>query len=524
MKQFSLIVPFPPLVINMKLLTSREKEFALRLAIPLIAILIWFFVKVVQFQTNEEDLLDGFIALQLSRGWLEGRPLLFDTFYGFHAHLHNYYFILPVGFVTKFAGVYGLFIVYLSLLFLFFWQWSHGFRHFPKSNWSYNWVALLFFAFGPMAYFIYLDFVGWHPEQYLIPLSALLSLSIARRQYFAAAIWFSLALSVKESAIVLLCSLLLFISVTDSVLKKPGQPWYSYYLTKRNGIIALGSLFIFCVGVWWLSYLNGSNQSRLGQALAHVHEHVSLKRLFMYSFSYVIVALITCVIAMFPFFHWIKISTGRGAILLALLGCYSLLFLVFLTESLLYIPSFPHGISYPARVGGLWGLMMSCYVFLSYRIAESGKDEPPRHREWIFAGVILQAIFGPILVSNAKSTESAHEAFYHKINYLMTSRLGLFPYRETLSRTLHDLSKKLPEGSEVVVPADYLTYFQNVYPYNWDLGGSPKLLGRPLIFIYEKEKISKANNYVFPKTGYTTIQNDKLLIRIDSLWYSQNFR
>jgi len=102
----------------MKLLTSREKEFALRLAIPIIAILIWFFVKVVQFQTNAEDLLDGFIALQLSRGWLEGRPLLFDTFYGFHAQLHNYYFILLVGFATKFADVSPTFQTSIDPIFL----------------------------------------------------------------------------------------------------------------------------------------------------------------------------------------------------------------------------------------------------------------------------------------------------------------------------------------------------------------------------------------------------------------------
>ena len=61
---------------------------------PFLILIGWFYFKVFQFQFLNEVFLDGIAALQLSRGWLEGRPLLFDTYTGFHALQHNYYFIL----------------------------------------------------------------------------------------------------------------------------------------------------------------------------------------------------------------------------------------------------------------------------------------------------------------------------------------------------------------------------------------------------------------------------------------------
>ena len=64
--------------------TKNKILYWILIGLPFIILLVWFYLKVFQFQYLNENFVDAIIALQLSRGWLEGRPLLFDTYYGYH--------------------------------------------------------------------------------------------------------------------------------------------------------------------------------------------------------------------------------------------------------------------------------------------------------------------------------------------------------------------------------------------------------------------------------------------------------
>ncbi|WP_159477353.1 hypothetical protein [Dyadobacter sp. 3J3] len=503
----------------------RRFKMLLLILLPVMGSFFWYFVKVFQFQSNQEEFSDGMLALQLSRGWLEGRPLLYDNFYGDHARQHNYYFILLTGFLTKFTGIYGLFLAYLGLFSIFFWQWFDGFKRFGNSLWTNNWLAVVFFVFGPMGYFIYLDFFGWHPEHYFLPLMALLALSLARRQYAIAAVWLLLTFLVKETSNILICSLLLFCSVVDLVLAHPLRPWLSYFINKRNVAITFVSLLLFCLSMAWLSHLNGAEASRLGTALARIEQSATPVRLVLYTLLYLLIGAVTLIIGLFPFGVWLKSSPRKGVILFTLAGGFSLLFVVYLFETLYYFPTIYMSVSYPPRIGGLWAFMLSAYIFLSYRFSLAGIIPFGFSAIYLFTGLTLQFIIGSFIVSHRFTIDSDSHNVSVSLSGFIKSGLGLKPYPDGTSHQLYELAKMLPEGSDVMVPNQYISYFENVYPGSWNYEEKlPMILRKPILYVYEQNKIGKVKYYKFPNKGYRVISNDQLLILADSAWYNQRYK
>ncbi|GLU52954.1 hypothetical protein [Dyadobacter frigoris] len=504
---------------------KRRLKILFLLLLPVLGSLFWYVVKVFQFQSNQEEFSDGMLALQLSRGWLDGRPVLHDNFYGDHAQQHNYYFILFTGLFTKFTGIYGLFLAYLTLFLVFFWQWFGGFKRFDRSLWTTNWLAVVFFVFGPMAYFIYLDYFGWHTEHYFLPLMALLSLSLAKRKYVMAAVWLVLTFLVKETSSILICSLLLFCSVVDLVLADAFKPWLSYFINKRNLLIIAVCLVLFCLSMWWLSHLNGPHPSRLSTALSRIGQSATPDKLVLYSLLYLGIGAITLLMGLFPFSIWLKSSPGIGVLLWTLAGCYSLLFVVYLFETLYYFPTIYLSVSYPARIGGLWAFLLSSYIYLSYRFTQAGMVASVHARSRILTGLILQFILSSFIVSHRFKIDSDSRSLGIAAADFIKTKLGLNPYTSGIAHELYELAKKLPEGSEVIVPNQYISYFQNIYPGSWNYDEkTAKLLGRPLLYVYEKNLIGKVSYYKFPREGYLVIPNDQLLILADSKWYNQRFK
>lgn len=495
------------------------------LSLPVLGCLFWYFIKVFQFQSNHEEFTDGMLALQLSRGWLEGRPVLYDNFYGDHARQHNYYFILLTGFLTKFTGIYGLFLTYLGLFAFFFWQWFSGFKAFGSSLWTTNWLAVVFFVFGPMGYFIYLDYFGWHPEHYFLPLMALLALSLARRKYAMAAVWLLLTFLVKETSNILICSLLLFCSVVDMVLADPSKPWISYFINKRNLIITGLCFVMFCLSMAWLSHLNGPQPSRLGIALSRIQDSGTPARLILYTLLYLLIGGIALIIGLFPFVVWLKSFPKKGVILWALACGYSLLFVVYLFETLYYFPTLYLSVSYPPRIGGLWALMLSAYIFLSYRFTQAGLAPSGYSVTYLFTGLTLQFILSSFIVShNFTISSDSHDLGISALSFTK-SKLGLKPYPVGTANQLYELAEKLPEGSDVMVPIQYISYFESVYPGSWNFEEKPpNMLGRPMVYVYEKNKIGKVSYYKFPRAGYSVVPNDELLILAETKWYNQRYK
>ncbi|SKB78867.1 hypothetical protein [Dyadobacter psychrophilus] len=503
--------------------TMGRSANAFLIVLPIIGCVVWFFLKVFQFQTSPEQYPDGMVILQLSKGWLEGRPFLFDTIYGNHAQQHNYYFIPLIGIFTRFMGVNGLFMAYVCFVGLFFWVYNRGSAHFNVAERRAIWLTALVYIFGPMAYFMYLDYFGWHPEQYFIPLLAFLALSFAQRKWGMFIVWLTLVFLVKESSIVLICCLFLFYSVVDQVILNPSRHWFRYIFNKRNLLITSVSVVIFLIGLWWLSYLNGSQSSRLNQAFSNTQ----LNTTFFYHIVFsVAVGALTFGLGLIPFMPWLRTFPRKGLIIWVLAGCFGVLFVMFATEALYYFPAIYPGVSYPPRISGLWAFMLSAFVYLSYRVAQAGFTPGQNAINWILTGCLLQFIFGTFLVAHHFTFDTKPSAIAKSASYMIKTGLGFDPYPEGDARQLHGLAKEMPVGSEVIVPFQYLRYFERVYPSFWPQDGRlpAHILGRPLMYVYEKELVQNGAYHVFPAKGYKTIPNEHLLILADSSWYNLKFK
>lgn len=495
------------------------------LGFPFLLLLGWFYAKVFQFQYLNEAFPDGIAALQLSRGWLEGRPLLFDTYTGFHALQHNYYFILLVGFVTKFTGVYGLFIVYLGLLALFLWKWGYWVYHHYRHRWQNEWTAIAFFSIGPVAFHIFWDYLGWHPEQYFIPLMCLLAFSLARGRWVEAIVWAFLTFLVKETSPVLMCAFFIFATVAMSLLKNPYLPWQKYYFNRRNIVIITGFLGLFFLSMWWLSYLNGPKPSRLSLIFTPIRQEGSLTQWLFYTLILGLLSICSLLYAMIPFIAWLRTTPQPWVIFGALIGSGCLLCFVFYIEGLYYFPLLNSGLRYPPRIGGLWGFMMACYVFGVVRWVEAGFSPSITQQEVTVFWGASQFIMSLLLVSNNQLTLQSINDPQKNLEFISKHKLGFRPYPDDSSKKLYELSQKLPVGAEVLCEKEYLSIFQRVYATSWTWRQHPPLLNRPLLYIYNKKKlVDNRSGYVFPKSGYLTIPNEKLLILADTTWYNQHYK
>lgn len=489
-------------------------------AIPFLVLAAWFYFKVFQFQYLNEFFGDGIATLQISRGWLEGRPLLYDAFNGFHFLQHNYYFIPIIGIITKFTGIYGLFITYLGLLALFLIKWFRWLQRYQTKSWFNEWVAVVLLVVGPVAYHIFLDHMGWHPEQYFMPLMGLFALSLATHQWRWAIFWGFLTFTVKETAILLIWGLLLFASVVTLILKSPQQKWYYYYFNRKNLIITVICLALFLLGMWWLSHLNGNAPSRLNRILDRIQERNSGNKLLYYTSFAGIISIFTIFFCSLPFLAWLRIIPNRWVIFGVFTGVSAVLCVVFFIEGLYNFPSIGLGLRYPPRIGSLWAFILGCYLFLTIRMLEAKQTPPPYQMEWVLWGGILQFLFHPMLVSNNDEYAGFMLDANKHVSFISQSKLGLNPYPKGTYHQLHELSQKLPLGAELVCESSYLNIFQKFYPCVWDLRRAP-FLKRPLLYIYDKKKIGKTKDYFFPKSGYTIVPNNNLLILADSTWYSQ---
>ncbi|WP_143016923.1 hypothetical protein [Dyadobacter soli] len=463
------------------------------------------------------------VILQLSKGWLEGRPFLFDTIYGNHAQQHNYYFIPLIGIFTKPLGVNGLFLAYVCLVGLFFYVYHRSFARFGITERWAVWLTALVYVFGPMAYFMYLDYFGWHPEQYFVPLLAFLALSAAQRKWSAFIIWLILTFLLKESSIVLICCLFVFFSVVDSIMQDPAKHWVSYLLSKRNATIIGISVALFLAGLWWLSHLNGAKPSRLNQAFANTQLDATL---FYYIAFSLVVGALTFGLALIPFIPWLRLFPRKGLIIWTLAGGYTILLVMFATEALYYFPTIYPGISYPPRISGLWAFMFSAFIYLSYRGAQAGFMPGREASGWILTGCVLQFILATFLVAHHFTFETKPSTLSKNVSYMIQSRFGFDPYPDGLARQLHGFAKAMPAGSEVVVPFHYLRYFERVYPSFWPSDGQlpAYILGKPMMLVYEKNLIGSGVYPKIPGNGYTAIPNEHLFILADSSWYNQTFK
>jgi len=475
--------------------------------VPLLILVFWFLLKVHQFQSFEVNFSDGLIALQLSRGWLEGRPFLYDNYFGFHSRIHNYYILPLTGLITQSTGIYGFFVIYLGLVAfllasIFLWIRKYS------GNWLHHWLSLLVFIIGPFTFFIYLDLYGWHPEQYFFPLICLLAFTLARRQWIWSVLLIIFIYSIKETSAVLLCGLLLFASIVDLVLMSPKKTWSGILFDTRNIAIVLTCFLFFAAGMYLLSYMNGQESDRVSQAFDHVRQSGTAVRFFIYLAEIFIAATAFFVVGAIPFFPWLRKMPQPGLIWAVLGGYFLVLCFVFFVEGLLYYPRFSMSLPYPPRAAGLWAFLCGCYIFLMVRTTEHQNNVKPENSgRYALCSLAFQLAAYPFLIS--------HESPVYDIERVSGGTFSLFTPDPNVQQ-LAELAEKLPLGAQVIAPYKYLPVFQRVYASEWK--HRHLILGRPALYIFEKSLLKNSSEYTLPEKGYQIIPNHNLLILSDSTW------
>jgi len=242
----------------------RYKAPILIFLIGLIILSFWFYIKLVVFGICGYT-SDLFSHLQISKSWLEGRPLLFENAYGYHDKIHNYYFTPFLGLFTYFLGAYGLFaaqfVIMMAGIYIFVQLYAKAPAGVEKKLLL---ILLLAFYLGPSAFLICDDpDYGFHTELLYFPLSICLAAGLISGKKWAFIIPAVFTILVKEDGVVLVtCIHLGWLFLNKNKLN--GKFW------KKAARITVLWLAVFAAGLFLLMYKNGFGNSHLAISLENV--------------------------------------------------------------------------------------------------------------------------------------------------------------------------------------------------------------------------------------------------------------
>jgi hypothetical protein len=227
------------------------------------AVLVYFLALKLRLFEALEYLGDVFSALQMSRGFAEGRPLLWENGYGPMAGLHGYYLLPFLWPLTSWLGARGLFVVHVGLLGAAAARiGAYGRRIGPPRSTLAAAVAAAFLL-GPISFWMLDDPPqGWNADLLFLPLGILFGLDLleGRRR---AALWGALLVLCREEGAVVAWAIHAL-----HVLASRAESGRA----KRLARVTAGWLALFVLSVAFLAYhaRSAPGPSRLSLALAHV--------------------------------------------------------------------------------------------------------------------------------------------------------------------------------------------------------------------------------------------------------------
>ncbi|HYG14459.1 MAG TPA: hypothetical protein VEC12_01820, partial [Bacteroidia bacterium] len=256
------------------LIKNRDYKGLALLFFCLLGLVWFFFVKLDLFNKlfYQSDL---FSHIQISRTWLEGRPVMHENNYGYHGRLHNYFFDLLMGPAVKAWGGFGIFIIQLLL---YIWALLYTFPYiYSHSKNKFNAGLFYFIIFlGPYAFWLYDDpWFGFHTEMLYIPLGFIFFISLVRQQAVISVICGLLMVLVKEDgAVVAACLHLFHLSARNSSNAISTRKWLG-----KSLFWGVFWLVVFIAGIILLKYKNNFGPDRIGKAFKQVQQDASLSLL-----------------------------------------------------------------------------------------------------------------------------------------------------------------------------------------------------------------------------------------------------
>lgn len=431
----------------------------------LLAIGWWFAVKVL-YLVHSEYTSDLFTLYQLSTGWLEGKPLLYENCFGFHDRLHNYYLSPLLGFLTLPLGVSGLFVFQALLLLaatatLFVvalveqrfarWRWWLGFG--------------LVFWFGPISFYVWDDpITGWHMELLYPALAVLYAIALRARRWPWAVVSGMLLLLCKEDAAVLACC----VGLASVLLAPTTEPVGLRPVLRRSArfVTLWGSLFL--LGLVWLQYKNDFAGGHLAEALGAVRgaDPRDLLRYLGVALGWLVLLAapaLTLLLALIPARTTLK------------LGLISLpIVVVNVISGLWYYPELYYGPGWAPRVATLWGYWLSCLVLAA--LHDRPEDARPQHgrARWL-------PRFGLALLLQFVALWTVSEPYSPVTRCYVRPLALLFGSGDDRQLAfMNRIGEQLPRGYPLAPPGEYFGAFRRQEIFWWD---HPQERSWPELFI-----------------------------------------
>ena len=409
---------------------------------------VWLYFKLQNFDLCLYS-TDLFSHLQLSRGWLMGRPFMYENAYAQHDKIHSFYLDPLLGIFTYYWGAYGLFAGHLCIILAGALLISFLYKGIAdKQQKRLLAMLLLVFYMGPISFLVW-DNPGYafHPEVLYMPLSVFLCFGLFNKRKWAIAISALLLGLCKEDGIVLLACLMLgwVLMQQDNWL-----PQNRKKLIIKLGVILGASILVFVAGLWLLAYKNGYHGSRAGEVLDKINKQPKDIAVHFYR-----VLLDDYFTQMMPVALFLLLFIRPRLIIIYLVLLIPIL-IVQLYSASFYIPARQFGLLWPPRLGMLWGYTLAFLLMATL----SGNTSPflARIKYSYPAMIVLAVVF--VLYQRAGNED-------YRINYdrCWLDRSSLDDYKGM--QAVRKLTRHLPDTIDVQSHNRFFCLF----PYNnvvWD--------------------------------------------------------
>jgi hypothetical protein len=250
---------------------KKRDYFGITLFFAALGILVWYFAAKLQIFDKLGYQSDLYTHLEISRGWLQGRPIMHENCYGYHHKLHNYFFDLFMGALTVRWGVYGLFATQFGLYILaLFYTFPVIYSAKTQNTFTHKLAVAVFYItlfVGPFAFWAYDNpHYGFHLELLYIPLGFIFAVSLFKKQYWVSVIFALLIASVKEDGPVLAaCLHLFFLAVQYIASNITRKQWLL-----RSLLWGAVWVMVFGAGMLYLKSQNADGNDRLSEALGRI--------------------------------------------------------------------------------------------------------------------------------------------------------------------------------------------------------------------------------------------------------------
>ena len=428
----------------------QEKRSAILLCIIVISLFLGF--KILKYNLCYYT-TDLFSSLQVTKSWLEGFPLLWESRNGNTAGMHNNYIALFFSPFTVIWGAKGLFIAHAILLLLsliYFICTANGFGSGNGFKVIFLFVAAL--GLGPYSFWIFDNpYLGWFFDLLFIPLAIILGVSVRSGNRVMIIISGLLLIITKEEGPVIACCIHLY-NLFATYTGKEGR---MVLFVKSARIISVW-FFLFIVSMLTIYIANDFKPTKIAVALEN-YMRLPLEAKISYYADELLKLFLLLVPVILFLISVFKVRT-IGFIVLALVP----LIITGLISGFIYLPNGNFSVTWTARFSGILGFITAAVILSTNEnlIAKSRLLYFTRNVSYFFILFLLCISLQFISLNYIKN--------YNLLDQVLAVKNSDLPATVSTERIaiLKCISNAITPGSVVVIPEYYYNLFE-YHSYAW---------------------------------------------------------